>query len=54
VTQVLVLAVLFKVSITFKYKKVSLLEVKRCHDTALLDALLWVDTEESADALSTE
>jgi len=38
----------------FKYKKVSLFEVKPCNDTALLDALLWADTEESADALNTE
>jgi len=38
----------------FKYKKLRLFEVKRCHDTALLDALLWIDMEESADALNTE
>jgi hypothetical protein len=54
VTQVLFLAVLFKVSLMFKYKKVGLFEVKRCHDTAIFDALLWVDTEESALALNTE
>jgi hypothetical protein len=38
----------------FKYKKVSFFEVKRIHDNALLDALLWVGTEESAHALNTE
>jgi hypothetical protein len=38
----------------FKYRKVSLSEVKRCRKTALLDALLWVDTEESADAPNIE
>jgi hypothetical protein len=38
----------------FKYKHVSLFEVKRCHNTALLDAMLWVDTEESADAPNIE
>jgi len=54
VTQVLDLAALFEVSIMLEYKTVCLFEVKQCHDTALLDALLWVDTEALACALNTE
>jgi hypothetical protein len=46
------LAALIKVSVTVKYKKMRLLELKRRHDSVLFYTLLWIDSLENDRAAS--